>query len=198
MSVVAYGCPEPVVKEPLTRLPSEALHILFVGRLSQAKGLADLIKALTLLEIDWRLTLVGMRFETVPSALENLLSDERCSWIGAVPHKTVLWHMTRAHLFVFPSLMEGFGMVITEALAAGLPVITTPHTAGPDILTEGKDGFIVPIRAPDVIAERITLLAENEDLRYEMACNALSTATRSSWAHYETGIASLVGEWTSE
>lgn len=86
-------------------------------------------------------------------------------------------------------------MVITEALSAGMPVITTPHTAGPDILTEGKDGFVVPIRRPDMIADRVTQLAEDEDKRYAMACAARDTANRMSWARYETQVAGLVTGW---
>lgn len=88
--------------------------------------------------------------------------------------------MAQAHVFVFPSIVEGFGMVITEALSAGLPVITTPHTAGADILTEGVDGFVVPIRSPDALAERITRLAEDESRRHAMAHAARAAASRMS------------------
>jgi alpha-maltose-1-phosphate synthase len=192
VSTVPYGCPPPLVAHPAQRRPGEPLHLLFAGHLAQRKGIADLIAALDRLAIDWRLTLAGPRPQSAPPALGRLLADPRCTWLGVVPHRTLLEAMTRAHVFVFPSIVEGFGMVITEALAAGLPVITTPNTAGPDILAEGHDGFVVPIRAPDALAERITELAENESLRQEMATNALQTALRSGWEAYEKGVTRVV------
>lgn len=195
--VTPYGCPSPTAaREPVRRAPGEPLHLLFAGQLTQRKGLADLISALDLLEVDWRLTLAGPLPAAVPRALGGLLRDERCDWLGVVPHGTLLERMAQAHVFVFPSIVEGFGMVITEALASGLPVITTPHTAGPDILDEGVDGFIVPIRTPEALAERITRLAGDETQRLAMAHSARDKARRMSWRHYEDQIGGLVTGWT--
>lgn len=193
--VTPYGCPPPPATAPAERAPSTPIELLFAGHLAQRKGFADLIAALALLEVDWRLTLAGPRPVAAPAALDTFLEDPRVTWLGTVPHATLLERMARAHVFVFPSIVEGFGMVITEALSSGLPVITTPNTAGPDILTEGKDGFVVPIRTPEAIAERITLLAEDEDLRHAMGQAARDTARRMSWARYETQIAELVTGW---
>lgn len=194
ISTIPYGCPQPLVAHPTQRQDGEPLKLMYVGHLSQRKGVADLITALNRLEIDWQLIMAGPLPSVIPPALHRLLSDPRCTWLGVLPHRTLLEAMTHSHVFVFPSIVEGFGLVITEALAAGLPVITTPHTAGPDILTEGHDGFIVPIRDPDAIAQRITLLAENEPLRAQIALNALQTAAHFSWSTYEMGIASRVRE----
>lgn len=192
ISTVPYGCPPVKVKRPRERLAEEPLRLFYAGHLSQRKGIADLIEALNRLEIDWQLTLAGPLPEQYPLVLERFLGNPRCNWLGVVPHQTLLEAMTQAHVFVFPSIVEGFGMVITEAMAAGLAIITTSHTAGPDIITEGHDGFIVPIRDPSAIAERITLLAENETLRYEIATNALQTAENLTWSTYESSIAKIV------
>ena len=195
--VTPYGCPPPSGTELARRAKDAPLELLFAGHLAQRKGIADLIAGLHLLEIDWRLTLAGPKPATVPAALDCFLADNRVTWLGTVPHATLLDRMAQAHAFVFPSIVEGFGMVITEALSAGLPVITTPHTAGPDILTEGVDGFIVPIRSPSALADRITRLADDEDRRYAMAAAALATAHRSGWGQYEAQIAQLVTNWDS-
>lgn len=193
--VTPYGCPPPAPGDPATR-EGAPLELMFAGHLAQRKGIADLIAALQVLQIDWRLTLAGPRPTDAPGALDRFLADPRCTWIGVVPHATLLERMAQAHVFVFPSIVEGFGMVITEALAAGLPVITTPHTAGPDILEEGKDGFVVPIRAPDIIAERITRLADDEPMRQAMAEAAREKARVMSWRRYEDQIAALVAGWS--
>ena len=55
-----------------------------------------------------------------------------------------------ADLFVFPSIAEGFGQVLLEALACGLPILTTTHTAAPDIIRDGEHGFIIEPRRPDL------------------------------------------------
>jgi glycosyltransferase involved in cell wall biosynthesis len=194
ISMIPYGCPEPQVTHPSSRKRGAPLHLFYAGHLAQRKGIADLIAAMELLSVDWRLTLAGPRPREVPTALDRFLADPRCNWLGVVPHATLLERMAQAHVFVFPSIVEGFGMVITEALASGLPVITTPNTAGPDILTEGHNGYVVPIRDPGALAERVTLLSEDEDLRAAMASNALQTAARLTWREYERGIARAVSE----
>lgn len=193
--ITPYGCPTPKLIKPSQRASGGPIKLLFAGHLAQRKGIADLIMALDLLEVDWQLTLAGPCPVHLPGMLSAFLADERVSWLGVVPHSTLLEHMTRAHVFVFPSIVEGFGMVITEALSCGLPVITTPHTAGPDILDEGVDGFIVPIRNPSAIAERITWLAEDEAMRQRMANAALEKASWMSWDHYEARIARLITGW---
>jgi glycosyltransferase involved in cell wall biosynthesis len=100
--------------------------------------------------------------------------------------------MAEHDVLVFPSLAEGFGLVITEALSRGLPVITTPHTGGPDFMVDGREGFIVPIRDPDAIAERLARLAEDRDLLAAMSEAALETAWRNSWQGYEERIVQIV------
>lgn len=198
IAVTPYGCPPLRVDRPACRQDNEPLRVLFVGHLNQRKGLADLIAALKRLDKDWRVTLAGPMPRHVPEALRHLLADPRCEWLGVLPHCTLLQRMQKEHVFVFPSIVEGFGMVITEAMAAALPVITTPHTAGPDLLTDGEDGFIVPIRDPDAIASRLSCLAADERLRQNMAFRALSTAADNSWRRYERQVAEMVKTAQSE
>ena len=192
IEVAPYGAPAPLVDRPGRRAPGEPLHVLYAGHLAQRKGIVYLIAALRRLDTPWRLTLAGPRPASAPAELAAFLSDARCTWLGHVPHRTLLETMTRAHVLVFPSIVEGFGMVLYEAMAAALPVITTPHTAGPDIMTDGREGFIVPIRDPDAIAGRLALLYRDETRRQEMAAAALACAARSGWETYEARISELV------
>jgi starch synthase len=194
--VTPYGCPPPSGLPFSERSKQAPIELFFAGHLAQRKGIADLIAALRMLDVDWRLTLAGPKPSHAPRALDDFLADPRCTWLGVVPHSTLLEYMGRAHVFVFPSIVEGFGMVITEALSAGLPVITTSHTAGPDILTEGVEGFVVPIRSPEALADRITQLTDNEDKRRDMARAAIKTARNMCWARYEAQIAELVNSWS--
>ena len=194
VTVIPYGAP-PATPQPLPeRMPDEPLRLFYAGHLSQRKGVAYLIAALNRLDVPWHLTLAGPRPVAAPAELDRFLSDTRCRWLGVVPHATLLEHMRAAHVFVFPSIVEGFGMVLTEALSAGLPIITTPHTAGPDIIMAGREGFIVPIRDADAITKHLTQLYEDEPLRQSMARAAQSKAQALTWAAYERSIALVLAE----
>jgi glycosyltransferase involved in cell wall biosynthesis len=192
VTVTPYGAPPALVDQPSRRVSGEPLNVIFAGHLAQRKGFAYLIAAMKRLEFPWKLTLAGPRPIRAPEELDAFLADERCTWLGHVPHNTLLEKMCSAHVFVFPSIVEGFGMVLYEAMAAGLPVITTANTAGPDIMIDGREGFIVPIRDPDAIATRLTLLYEDEPRRVEMASEALACANRSGWNSYEENIGALL------
>jgi glycosyltransferase involved in cell wall biosynthesis len=192
IDVVPYGAPPSRISKPARRGPDEPLKIFYAGHLRQRKGVAYLIEALATLDFDWRVTLAGPMPEDPPAELLILLQDPRCRWLGAIPHPTLLEAMRTAHVFVFPSLVEGFGLVLLEAMGAGLPVITTPNTAGPDIMDHGVEGFIVPIRDSDAIARALTQLFDDEDFRRTLAAAALTRAKALSWKAYEERISSIL------
>ena len=191
IEVVPYGATPAVARAHVAAHDrSRPLRALFVGHLSQRKGLADLHEAIESVRGLVALTLIGPRATVDCPALDRVIEAHR--WIPRVPHARVLDLMTEYDVLVLPSLVEGFGLVITEALSRGLPVITTPHTGGPDLMTDGREGFIVPIRSPDAIADRLTRLAEDRDLLAAMAEAALATARRNPWERYEARIVRIV------
>jgi glycosyltransferase involved in cell wall biosynthesis len=102
--------------------------------------------------------------------------------------------MSAHDVMVFPSLFEGFGLVILEAMSQGLPVITTPHTAGPDLIEDGKDGFIVPIRSAESIARRLDQLASDPALLAAMSDAARETAASLAWRRYHEALVSVIGQ----
>ena len=198
--VVPYGAPAPYVYRPAERANDAPLEIIYAGHLDQRKGIGYLIEALNRLAIPWRATLAGAIPDGAPSALFQFLALNNVRYLGHVPHQTLLEAMANAHVFVFPSLLEGFAMVLTEAMAAGIPIITTPHTAGPDLIDNGVEGYIVPIRDPDTIAEKLTSLYEDEQNRLAMGTAALGAAAAHPWRKYEDTIVGLLKDlrWCSE
>jgi glycosyltransferase involved in cell wall biosynthesis len=105
--------------------------------------------------------------------------------IPKVPNSELREYYARSSVFVLPSLEDGFAVVCAEAMACGLPVITTVNTGAADIIADQKDGFIVPIRSPDAIAEHLELLYRDDGLRQEMSAAALAKArTELSWQRY--------------
>lgn len=193
IEVVPYGAPSTMERQPATeRAHAHPLRALFVGGLGQLKGLADLHEAMERVRGLATLTLVGPRTTRDCPALDQVIEAHR--WIPPVPHARVLELMAEHDVLVLPSLAEGFGVVIPEALSQGLPVITTPHTGGGDLMTDGHEGFNVPIQDPDAIADRLTRLAEDRDLLGTMSTAALETARRNPWERYEERIVEICTE----
>src|SRR5262249_43050854 len=168
------------------------VRLRYVGHLSQRKGVSYLFEAMRQLRSVATLTLVGPRVGGDCPVLESEL--KRHDWLGTVPHGRVLDLMAEHDLFVFPSLFEGFALVILEAMAQGLPVIATPNSGGTMVIEDGINGFIVPIRDAAAIAERVSRLAEDRARLSEMSRAALQRAEQMSWAvRANTFIAAMRG-----
>ena len=102
---------------------------------------------------------------------------------------------SQASVFVLPSIEDGFGQVIVQAMACGIPVITTTNTGGPDVITDGKDGFIVPIRDSRAIAERLEHLYRHPDAREAMGHAALETVRKwNGWERYTNQVLSTYNQ----
>ncbi len=186
--VIPYGCPQArEVKDVLRpRHKNDKLKILFVGSLGQRKGLAYLLEAVEQMGDRVELTLVGRKSATCPP-LEKALNQHH--WIESLAHPQILQIMSEQDVLVFPSLFEGFGLVLTEALSQGLPIITTTHTAAPDLITDGKEGFIVPIRDSEAIASRLEQLYKDPDLLQSMRQAAVTKAQSQTWQHHQDEMA---------
>jgi glycosyltransferase involved in cell wall biosynthesis len=189
--VLAYGAPEPIAQErPLTSAGTP-LKVIYVGSLAQRKGISYLAEAMRMVGSAATLTVVGRKVGS-SDALDRFCAAHR--WIESLPHAEILEEMRRHDVLVFPSLFEGFGLVIGEAMSRGLPVITTAHTGGPDILRDGQDGFIVPIRDPEAIAARLLELHRDRELLRMMSESARELAGQLSWQSYQDGTVDAVRE----
>jgi glycosyltransferase involved in cell wall biosynthesis len=89
-----------------------------------------------------------------------------------------------ATLLVFPTLCDGFGMVVAEALAHGVPVITTPNAGAADLIVEGRNGFLVPPGETALLAERIGWCLDHADDLAAMREEAQATAGRWTWPDF--------------
>lgn len=185
--VVPYGAPE-VVPQSVAR-SGNTLRVLYVGSLTQRKGIADLLEALPLVGARTELTVIGRRVgDSAP--LDAALSTLR--WIPSMPHSQILHEMAAHDVLVLPSLFEGFGLVLSEALSQGTPIIATDHTAAPDLLAGVEEaGWIVPIRSPQAIATALDRLSDH-DLRVHSREQASAAAKLHSWESYRTALVESV------
>lgn len=179
--IVPYGVE--TSRFAIPRLPWDGrrpLHVLFVGSLYLRKGpqyLYQALEALNSVQITAKMVGgVGIR--------EPFLSlvRKRAEITGHIPYAQVKRVFEWADIFVFPSICEGSAAVTYEALAAGLPVITTPNAGS--VVRDGLEGFVVPIRAANALAEKIELLAAAPQLVAWMSLNARQRAEEFSWQKY--------------
>jgi starch synthase len=195
--VIPYGAPPaaPAMTEPAARPGTGSrrkLRVLFAGSLGQRKGLSYLLAAIRPLADHVELTLLGGKTAADCAPLEAAVRQHR--WLPSLPHAEVLAEMEQQDVLVFPSLFEGFGLVILEAMSRGLPVIATPHTAAPDLIADGTEGFIIPIRSPAAITERLELLIREPGRLAEMKMAARKRAEALSWQTYRTRLADVVAQ----
>lgn len=191
LPVERFRPPQPVIRARRERLraAAEPLRILTIGHVSFRKGLLDL------LEVARRLPLATFRLvgPVLPEA-RSLARDLPPNVVLLPPcaHERVVEHLAWGDLFFLPTIEDGFGVVLAEALAAGLPILTTTNSGGPDLLAMNEHyGWVVPIRNPGAAA---ALLAACETDRAALAdrCDAIvRTPPRRTWADVAAEVVGL-------
>lgn len=171
------------IDRTLNELPTNRpLRVLFVGSMGQRKGLGDLFEAMRILK-GKNVELIVLGTPLLPmSFYKKILPD--FTYEPGRPHREVLELMSSCDIFCLPSIVEGRALVIQEAMSRGLPIIITPNTGGEDLVLEEKTGFLVPIRSPDKIAEKITWFLENKTKILEMGAMARKLAESLTWENY--------------
>ncbi|AFY90182.1 MAG: D-inositol-3-phosphate glycosyltransferase [Chroococcidiopsis cubana SAG 39.79] len=190
ISVIPYGAPIDYF-HPQTKT-DKLFRALFVGRVGPRKGFHYLLQAWQELHLpDAELLAIGIN-EFPNNWLTQYQDIFR--YIPSLPHAALNEYYSTASVFVFPSLVEGFGLVLLEAMACGIPVITTPNTAGPDILTDGVEGFIVPIRDVAALKEKLEWCYSHPEELAQMGKAARQKAEQLTWGLYRQQLASRVQE----
>jgi glycosyltransferase involved in cell wall biosynthesis len=180
---------------PLARpeSPGGPLRALFLGTVSIQKGVHYLLRAARMLGAEQvRVSLVGG-----VSADGLLVLDReggRPAYRGKSPRAGLRSLFAEHDVLVLPSIQDGFGSVIVEAMAAGLPVIASINTGGPDVIESGRTGFLVPPGSAEALADALHRLAANRALCVAMGA-AAAEAVRGArtWQHF---VDDLVAQYT--
>lgn len=161
-----------------------AKKVVAAGRLVTQKNFVSLIRAFRLVaneHPDWVLEIYGEG--RLRNELQNLIEEQNLTNNVCLKGYTseVQMKMIDASCFVMSSKFEGFGLVLIEAMRCGLPVVSYACPCGPkDIITDGEDGFLVPLGDEKMLAEKICYLIEHPDIRKNMGQAALKKAEKYS------------------
>lgn len=151
---------KPAASSPYSR---KEVRVFFSGNLIRRKGAHWLPSIARGLGKNIRIYYTqGLRTQN------NLASNSKLQPIGSVPFKDMPNRYRQMDLLVMPSVREGFGLAVAEAMSCGLPVVATNGSAIPELIDEGKGGFLCPVGDVDAFAEKINLLADSPNLRHEM------------------------------
>ncbi|MEL7160654.1 MAG: glycosyltransferase family 4 protein, partial [Bacteroidota bacterium] len=190
VEVIPYGFPPPVENRTYDKATNRPLRALFVGGLSQRKGIAETFEAVAPFGDRVELTILGRKPTDKCALLNDALKRHR--YIPSLPHHEVLALMRTQDILLFPSHFEGFGLVITEAMSQGTPVITTERTAGQDLISDGEDGFLTNAgNVEGIVSVLDQLLSRPQDLA-EHGRAASKKALSRPWDKYSQELADAI------
>jgi glycosyltransferase involved in cell wall biosynthesis len=197
IEVIPYGFPDVVKDRKYTaHTANKPLKLLFVGGLSQRKGIADLFAAVDAIGSHVELTIVGNKKNDECVPLNKALTKHR--WIPSLSHEGILKLMQEHDVFVFASLFEGFGLVITEAMSQGTPVITTDRTIGPNFIEHGKNGWLIKAGSTRALQDAIENILDERRSLADIGRAAMETASKRSWNDYGNDLATSVSLLTGQ
>jgi hypothetical protein len=186
--VVPYGVSAPVGLERTNRMPGP-LKVLTVGEVGLRKGSPYVVEAARLVGRSAVFRMAGRTL--LPAALQKEISE----WVtlrGIIPRADIGEELRWADVFLLPSICEGSATAVYEALAAGLPVITTENTGS--VVQDGVEGFIVPAGSATDVAHAVERLASDDNLRSEMSRNALNRAADFTVEKYGTRLLAAISQ----
>lgn len=190
VAIIPYGFPKVYEKRVFKSAQGRPIKLLFVGGLSQRKGIADLFWAVDQLKDHVSLTVIGRRPDASCPALDKALKNH--SWYPTLPHQEVLRQMREHDVLVFPSLFEGFGMVISEAMSQGTPVITTDRTAGGDFIRHGENGWLVEAGSKESLLSAIEQVIIDPHSIARVGTMAREVARGRPWEKYGQELAQAI------
>lgn len=181
--VARLGGPAPVA-EPKSREDfDKPLTVLWSGPFSTRKGAQYLLAAWRRLNPGKAARLLVYGGMAVPgTALQDI--PEGIEFLGSVPHAAMLKAFEDADVLIFPTLSDGFGMVVSEALSRGVPVITTDQAGAADLIQSGENGLIVPAGDEAALEDALQWCLDNRGQLNQMRWPALEAARQNVWARY--------------
>ena len=187
-----------LARQKLEQLLNEKLHrqidlrhqkiIFFAGRICSGKGIDLLIKAAPKIvkQNPYALfILAGENFTAESEGFKQIIGEKKLNnhfiFIGNLERKKLIQAYFAADLFVLPSRYEAFGIVLTEAMAAGLAIVATNHSAIPEVINNGQTGLLFELNNYKDLADKISLVLNDDNLRRDLGQRGLLEAKKYDW-----------------
>lgn len=185
----------------LRRYAAAHPKLLFVGVLAPRRRIEDIIIAMSLLkskELEITLDIVGSfdhcisYKERLEGLAENLGIKKYVNFLGSLNDEDLIRKYAESDIFIFPTYMQTWGLVVFEAMSASLPVILTNSCGASEVLIDHENSIIVPPKSPQDIANAIQELLDNNKLYYKLSKNGLYFIENNiSWDKYGKDMANL-------
>lgn len=196
IKICPYGVDTTLFAQKRYRPSEEMRHtpirFIYVGGAKELKGIGYLLEAFSEIpRFQAGLTVVG-QYNAHSDALRPYL--ERVDFTGSLLHTEVADHLKNADVFIFPSLGEGLSLATLEAASCGLPLIVSENAGVNDAMTDGKEGFVVPIQSKEALVQKIKWFIQNPDQIEPMGKAAREMALRYTWDTYYQRIDAIFDE----
>jgi glycosyltransferase involved in cell wall biosynthesis len=162
--------------------PSTPSRIGFIGRLDPIKRIGDLLQAMTLLDPSTHLHIFGEGAQRagIEAIIHDFHLNDRVTLHGTIARPDEA--LSQIDVLVLPSQAEGFGLVLIEAMAAGVPVVATDVPGIRDVVRNGETGLLVPVASPAALAQAIKSMLNDSQLRDRLIANGREDVRRRfSW-----------------
>lgn len=185
--VIPYGVEKEKfksVEEKKNKDINKPLLLIFVGQISIYKGLHHLLSVVSSFPKDKvRLKLVGS-YNKENQLYKKYKNKENIEFCGFVSFEKLPHYYSEADVFVFPTIGEGFGLVVLEAMSVGMPVICSENAGGNDVIEEGVNGFIYNPLSENELKEKINYFIKNRNKINEMGINSKKISENYTWQKY--------------
>lgn len=189
---VPLGGPDPVAPSRLPKISPSVLRVIYAGPVSVRKGAHHLLAAWQKASLpDAELHLFGKVL--LPDAVCRT-ATHRVTFHGSIPAQELNDIYLNASVLILPTLCDGFGQVVSDALAHGLPVITTRNAGAADLIDEGVNGFLVEPASTGAIVERLQWCSDHRDRLFGMRQPSLASAARWTWVDFRQSLGAKIEE----
>lgn len=182
-----YGTARPVTRAERVRFAGPGpLRVLFAGQVNQRKGIGYLLDAVRGSDQTIRLRIAGQAGDAVKQRARNM---SNVTFLGPLSRVDLEREYLESDVLVLPSLAEGFALVVTEAMATGLPCVVSDRTGAHEVIRHGVDGFVVPAGDAEALRQQLAHLASNKDLLSLVGDRARETAKGLTWDTFRRTVA---------
>lgn len=191
VAVIPYGVETNKISAKTEYIKNRKLRLLYVGEISPQKGIYSLIEIADRFHDAAEIHIAGGGMEKLSLQNRNLI-NEKMVYHGYLLQEELFKLYSECDLFVFPTLGDGFGFVVIEAMAAGLPVICSGNSVGSDAVHDGENGFVFQAGNICDLEKRIEFFLNNRDKVEYMGKKAIKTAKSFTWEIYDLTVKNFI------